>query len=83
MPVTALVGQTGSGKSTIADLIIRLYDPNAGSIIVDDTDLRKMNERMKNRILREGMYSVNAVLLSTIVKTTCVLSFGGRGSIRA
>jgi ATP-binding cassette subfamily B protein len=36
----ALVGQTGSGKSTVAKLINRIYDANAGQILVDDVDVR-------------------------------------------
>jgi len=38
----ALVGQTGGGKSTLAKLIARFYDPRAGSVRVDGTDLREV-----------------------------------------
>ena len=38
----ALVGQSGSGKSTMADLIPRFYDVNKGSITIDGVDLRDM-----------------------------------------
>ena len=38
----ALVGPTGAGKSTIASLIPRFYDPTAGSIRLDDRDLRSL-----------------------------------------
>ena len=38
--VIAVVGKTGSGKSTIADLIPRFYDPDNGSVMVDGHDLR-------------------------------------------
>ncbi len=37
----ALVGMTGSGKTTITKLLARLYDPQKGSIYVDDIDLRE------------------------------------------
>jgi ATP-binding cassette, subfamily B, bacterial len=37
---TALVGHTGAGKTTIAYLIARLYDPEIGAVCIDGTDLR-------------------------------------------
>ncbi|MST32391.1 ATP-binding cassette domain-containing protein [Acidimicrobiaceae bacterium USS-CC1] len=40
--VIALVGPTGSGKSTVAALIARLYDPGTGSITLDGVDLRHL-----------------------------------------
>jgi ABC-type multidrug transport system fused ATPase/permease subunit len=39
----ALVGATGAGKSTIAKLVARFYDPTSGSILVDGQDLRKVS----------------------------------------
>ena len=38
--VIALVGHTGAGKSTVAQLIPRLYDPNEGQILIDGRDIR-------------------------------------------
>ncbi len=40
--VIALLGMTGSGKSTIINLIPRFYDPTEGRIIIDDSDLRRV-----------------------------------------
>lgn len=37
----ALVGETGSGKSTIVNLLCRFYEPNDGEILIDNTDYRK------------------------------------------
>ncbi|KAK7991059.1 hypothetical protein PG990_015339 [Apiospora arundinis] len=42
---TAVVGLSGSGKSTIAGLLTRLYDPDGGSIYVDGRNLRDLNVR--------------------------------------
>ena len=36
----ALVGQTGAGKSTVARLMTRLYDPSAGTVLIDGIDLK-------------------------------------------
>ena len=41
----AIVGATGSGKSTIADLIPRFYDPTAGRILIDGQDIRTLSLR--------------------------------------
>jgi ATP-binding cassette subfamily B protein len=40
--VVAVVGPTGSGKSTVATLIARLYDPEQGSVRLDGVDLREL-----------------------------------------
>jgi ATP-binding cassette subfamily B protein len=38
----ALVGETGAGKTTVARLLARFYDPNAGRVLLDGTDLRDL-----------------------------------------
>lgn len=43
--VVAIVGRTGSGKTTLADLLLRFYDPDTGSIAVDGVDLRQAQRR--------------------------------------
>lgn len=40
---TAIVGQSGSGKSTVAALLARLYDPHQGTVRLDGHDLRELN----------------------------------------
>ena len=41
----ALVGATGAGKSTLAKLVARFYDPTAGRVLIDGHDLRSVTER--------------------------------------
>lgn len=41
--MTAIVGSSGSGKSTVASLLLRLYDPIRGSILLDNHDLRLLD----------------------------------------
>ncbi len=47
--MVAIVGSTGSGKTTLANLLARFYDPQEGSITIDGTDLRSIT----NKNLRE------------------------------
>jgi ABC-type multidrug transport system fused ATPase/permease subunit len=41
----ALVGATGAGKSTMAKLIARFYDPSSGAVLIDGHDLREVSSR--------------------------------------
>ena len=41
---TAIVGASGSGKTTLLNVIGGLYEPTEGTVIVDGTDLSKLNE---------------------------------------
>ncbi|MCY3621943.1 MAG: ABC transporter ATP-binding protein [Gammaproteobacteria bacterium] len=40
--VTAIVGGTGAGKSTLMNLLLRLYDPDQGTVSINDVDIRDM-----------------------------------------
>jgi ATP-binding cassette subfamily B protein len=49
--MTALVGPTGSGKTTIAALIGRFYDPSSGTVKIDGVDLREFEQKsVRDRI---------------------------------
>lgn len=41
----AIVGPTGSGKTTIVNLLMRFYDPNSGNILIDGIDSKDINRR--------------------------------------
>ena len=43
--MVALVGRTGSGKTSIANLLLRFYDPTSGAILVGETDIRSVLSR--------------------------------------
>lgn len=62
----ALVGPSGGGKSTIADLIPRFYDPVEGSIVIDGIDLRDMSlEDLRGKmaiVSQEGILFHDTVL---------------------
>lgn len=68
----AIVGQTGCGKSTILELIPRLYDPQYGTIYIDGVDIR----RYKLDYLRKniGMVFQEAFLFSDTLKNN--ITFG-------
>ncbi len=48
----AIVGETGSGKTTIAKLLCRLADPTAGKVLIGGVDLREVSERELTRRIR-------------------------------
>jgi ATP-binding cassette, subfamily B, bacterial len=62
----ALVGETGSGKTTLASLITRLYDPTSGSVRVDGIDIRDM--RLTDLAAVVGVVSQETYLLHTTVR---------------
>lgn len=68
----AIVGATGSGKTTIINLISRFYDPQRGVILVDGTDVREY----RKRDLRERIGSVlqDVFLFSRSVRDNLVLN---------
>jgi len=57
----AIVGPTGAGKSTIADLISRFYDPEEGIVLIDGVDLRNLDLKTFRR--QTGIVPQDPVLL--------------------
>ena len=63
--VTAIIGGTGSGKSSLINLIPRYFDPDHGSILIDGTDIRDI----PREVLRQhiGLVPQQSVLFSGTV----------------
>jgi ABC-type multidrug transport system fused ATPase/permease subunit len=61
----AIVGASGAGKSTLVALILRFYDPTAGSISIDGVDLRKY--RVKSLRREIGIVLQDSLLLGTTI----------------
>ncbi len=62
----ALVGETGSGKTTLASLIARLYDPSSGSVRIDGIDIRDI--RLADLAAIVGVVSQETYLLHASVR---------------
>ncbi|KAL0351738.1 UNVERIFIED_CONTAM: ABC transporter B family member 13 [Sesamum calycinum] len=61
----AIVGQSGSGKSTVISLLLRFYDPTSGTILIDGLDIKTVN--LKALRLRIGLVQQEPVLFSTTI----------------
>jgi ATP-binding cassette, subfamily B, bacterial len=64
--VVALVGHTGAGKSTVAQLLPRLYDPNEGQILIDGHDIRDYSleslRAQMSMVLQESILFTGSIL---------------------
>lgn len=67
----ALVGQSGSGKSTIANLITRFYDVNDGSIKLDGIDIRKIKKSSLRNLL--GLVTQDSILFNDTIRNNILL----------
>ncbi|QQX76560.1 MULTISPECIES: ABC transporter ATP-binding protein [Aequorivita] len=61
----ALVGQSGSGKSTIANLLTRFYDVNQGSIEIDGVDIKNISKKSLRGLM--GIVSQDSILFNDSV----------------
>jgi len=61
----ALVGQSGSGKSTIANLVTRFYDVNQGEIKIDGTDIRDITKKSLRQLM--GLVTQDSILFNDTV----------------
>ncbi|KAJ7532162.1 hypothetical protein O6H91_14G074500 [Diphasiastrum complanatum] len=72
----ALVGESGSGKSTVISLIERFYDPQAGKVLIDGLDVKKMQLKwMRQQI---GLVSQEPILFGASIKEN--IAYGKDGA---
>jgi len=76
--VIALVGETGSGKTTLANLAARFYDPRAGRILIDGTDLREVEPASLRRLM--GIVTQETILFNDTVANN--IAYGCEGATR-
>ncbi|KAK4792228.1 hypothetical protein SAY86_022663 [Trapa natans] len=73
---TALVGQSGSGKSTVISLIERFYDPNSGEVLIDAINLREFQLKwIRSKI---GLVSQEPVLFTCSIRDN--IAYGKEGA---
>jgi len=67
----ALVGQSGSGKSTIANLLTRFYDVNEGHIAIDGQDIKNLTkESLRDQI---GLVTQDSILFNNSIKNNLLI----------
>ncbi len=71
--VTAIIGGTGSGKSTLVNLIPRFYDVVSGSVLIDGIDVRQMRQEDIRESI--GLVPQKAVLFSGTVAENIVFGY--------
>ncbi|XP_027363070.1 ABC transporter B family member 21-like [Abrus precatorius] len=72
----ALVGQSGSGKSTVISLVERFYDPQAGEVLIDGVNLKEFQLRwIRGKI---GLVSQEPVLFASSIKDN--IAYGKEGA---
>ena len=74
--VVAVVGESGAGKSTIADLIPRFYDVKRGSVTLDGTDIRNIKLHSLRRLM--GIVPQETILFNDTIRNN--ISYGEMGA---
>ncbi|MBT8284695.1 MAG: ABC transporter ATP-binding protein [Flavobacteriaceae bacterium] len=67
----ALVGQSGSGKSTVANLVTRFYDVDQGVITIDGMDIRQLSKRSLRGLM--GLVTQESILFNDSVRNNIAL----------
>ncbi|RVW42519.1 ABC transporter B family member 13 [Vitis vinifera] len=61
----AIVGQSGSGKSTVISLVMRFYDPTSGAVMIDGFDIKGLN--LRSLRMKIGLVQQEPALFSTTI----------------
>lgn len=69
--MVALVGQSGSGKSTIANLLTRFYDVNKGNILIDGVNIKDIKKKSLRQL--EGLVTQDSILFNDSIKNNITL----------
>jgi ATP-binding cassette subfamily B protein/subfamily B ATP-binding cassette protein MsbA len=77
--MTALVGASGAGKTTLADLITRFYDPTQGQVLIDGVDLRQFEINSLRR--RMAVVSQDTFIFNTSIWNN--IAYGTSGASEA
>ncbi|KAG2267874.1 hypothetical protein Bca52824_062429 [Brassica carinata] len=75
----ALVGQSGSGKSSVFSLILRFYDPTAGTIMIDGQDIKKLKLKSLRRHI--GLVQQEPALFATTIYENIL--YGKEGALES
>jgi ATP-binding cassette, subfamily B, bacterial MsbA len=73
--VTAIVGASGAGKTTLVDLIPRFYEPTSGAVLIDGVDTREIGLRSLRALT--GIVSQDTVIFNDTVRNN--LAYGAAG----
>ncbi|MCI0469035.1 MAG: ABC transporter ATP-binding protein/permease [Nitrospirae bacterium] len=74
--IIAIVGKSGGGKTTLVDLIPRFYDPSAGGIYFDNTNIANVSLNSLRRHI--GLVSQDVILFNDTVRAN--ITFGSEGA---
>ncbi|HEX6944132.1 MAG TPA: ABC transporter ATP-binding protein [Gemmatimonadaceae bacterium] len=74
--VTAIVGASGAGKTTLVDLIPRFYEPTSGRVVLDGVDTREITLRSLRALT--GIVSQDTVVFNDTVKNNLAYGASGR-----
>jgi ATP-binding cassette, subfamily B, bacterial MsbA len=77
--VVALVGPSGAGKTTLADLLPRFHDPTGGQVLMDGVPLTRLSRRSVRSLM--GVVSQDTVLLNDTVRAN--IAYGSQGATPA